>query len=416
MKIISFCLLTAFLVLSSSPAFAEQKKLSNIEIITLFKLEVLGGFSGLTARNITGGGVASLDFSPTIKFDENNYLIPLFSATIKRKVQVIPEEEGGELTVMDQNHNLYLAYKHLFNQRISTRIAGFGTWSLNKETRDESWGTGLYDYRDFGGNINFQFKTAGNSPLSQGTLSSTTEGYLRRYPNYQSLVSLTVNNAPEEDEKDYRALRQMVDYQWRPSSNFLANLGYSFLNKHYIDKLVVDANGFLTNKKRLDYLHNFNISLFYTLVKQWQLKLNAMAFLNYSNQNYYDTRATLALGDDVYTRSYFNYTLGQLNPSLVFFYPLPGKDRDFILEGGYDFLVRAYSNRIAETERGIYTPDTQNDYQHSLMLKAIYPINKYFSMVALGEYIINTSNMDFERYYLYNYHSYAMWSGVSFRY
>ena len=142
-------------VLYSSPAIAEQKKLkevlgeielntrvkniiANAELITLFKLEVLGGFSGLTDRKGVGGGVASLDFSPTLKFDENNYLIPLYSASIKRKVQVIPEEEGGELTVMDQNHNVYLAFKHIFDKKTSMRIAGFGTWSLNKETRDES--------------------------------------------------------------------------------------------------------------------------------------------------------------------------------------------------------------------------------------------------------------------------------------
>ena len=86
------------------------------------------------------------------------------------------------------------------------------------------------------------------------------------------------------------------------------------------------------------------------------------------------------------------------------------------MEGSYDFLLRAYSDRKAQTETGAYTSDTQNDYQHSLALKAIYPVNKHFSLVALGEYIINTSNMDFERYYLYNYDSYAMWAGFSFKY
>ena len=431
MKIISFCLLILLFVLCSSPAVAEQKKLKealgeiglntqtkniigNAELIALLKLEVLGGFSGLTDRKGVGGGVASLDFSPTLKFDENNYLIPLYSGSIKRQVRVIPEEEGGELTVMDQDHNVYLAYKHLFDERVSTRIAGFGTWSLNKETRDENWGNGLYDYRDFGGNINFQFKT-GKADSSPGVLSSTTEYYLRRYPNFQSLISMTISDAPEKDEKDYYGMRQLVDYQWRASPKFLYNLGYTFLYKHYTDKLIVDSNGILTNKKRLDYLHNFNAGLLYSPVKKWQFNLAVSGFWNLSNQNRYDN-AGIPGAAGTYTPRYFNYALVELRPSIIFLYPLAERDRDFVLEGAYEFLLTAYTDRKAQTRTGAYTTDTQTDYVHSLLLKAIYPINRQFSLVGLGEYTISNSNMEYERFYLYNYHSYAVWSGISFRY
>jgi len=433
MKKISFCLLITLLVLSSSSAFGKQKKLKevlreieintrvkniigNAKLVALLRLEVLGGFSGLTDRKGVGGGRVSLDFSPTIKFDENNYLIPLFFSSIERKVRVIPEEEGGELTVMDQDHNAYLAFKHIVDERTSLRIAGFGTWSLNKETRDEDWGEGLYDYRDFGGNINFQFKT-GKADSSPGVLSSTTEYYLRRYPNFQSLISLTIDNAPEKNEKDYRGIRQMVDYQWQASPKFLYNLGYSFLHKRYIDKLVVNSSGVLSNKKRLDYLHNFNAGLLYSPVKQWQLKLDVSGFWNLSNQNYYDTRGTFVpTTDDIYTPRYFDYALAEVRPSLIYLYPLAEKDRDFVLEGAYEFLLRVYSDRKAQTRAGAYTTDTQTDYEHSIILKAVYPVNRQFSLVALGEYTISTSNMDYERFYLYNYHSYAVWSGFSFRY
>ena len=118
----------------------------------------------------------------------------------------------------------------------------------------------------------------------------------------------------------------------------------------------------------------------------------------------------------VYTPRYFDYALVELRPSIIFLYPLAERDRDFVLEGAYEFLLRAYTDRKVQTRTGAYTNDTQTDYEHSIVLKAIYPINRQFSLVGLGEYTISNSNMDFERFYLYNYHSYAVWSGISFRY
>ena len=369
----------------------------------------------MTDRKATGGGLASLDFSPTLKFNENNYLIPLLSSSIKRKVQVIPEEEGGEFTVMDQDHNAYLAFKHIFDKKTSMRIAGFGSWSLNKETRDEKWGTGLYDYRDVGGNLNIQFKTGLPPRSSPGVFSSTTEYYLRVYPNFQSLISMIRTDAPEKDQKNYYGIRQLVDYQWRASPKFLYNLGYAFLYKHYTDNLVVNSNGLLTSKKRLDYLHNFNAGMFYSPLEKWQFNLAVSGFWNLSNQNRYDNRG-VPFAAGVYTPRYFNYGLMQLRPSIIFLYPMGERDKNFVLEGGYEFLLRAYSDRKAQTKSGVYTDDTETDYEHSIVLKAIYPISRQFSVVTLGEYMMCTSNMDFERFYLYNYHSYAVWSGVSFKY
>ncbi|MEA3560561.1 MAG: hypothetical protein U9R31_02190 [Candidatus Omnitrophota bacterium] len=412
MKKVLLSLLIIFFI--SNPARAEEEKNNNFEIIPLLNLEVLGGYSGLIDQAGDGSGLASLDFSPTLKFDENNYLIPLISSSFERKRQVISEEEGGQLSSMKQDHSIHLSFKHLFDQKFSTRITSFGTWSFNNETKDENWGGGLYDYEDIGGNINFQYKTDRDNPFP-GVLSSTTEYYQRRYPNFSSLISLIVVNPPEEHIKDYQGARQVVGYGFKPLDKFFCNLEYSFLYKRYIDKLVVDQNGILTDDKRIDYVHTFETSLFFTPQKRWQFNLGLLTTWNLSNQNFNNEQNTPAPGDDVFTRHYFDYISFEVKPAITYFYPL-SEEKNLSLELAYQFLLRDYSDRQAQDSAGNYKNEDQTDYEHSIILRTTYPLTKNLSLVGQGEYNICNSNMEFENFYLYSYRSYAAWAGLAFKY
>jgi hypothetical protein len=411
-RITLFCLLTSLIVFSL--ALAEEEETSTFEIIPLLNLEVLGGYSGIRGRQGVGSGLVAVDFSPTLKFDKNNYLIPLLSSSFERKRQVISEEEGGQLSSMKQDHSIHLSFKHLFDQNFSTRITSFGTWSLNNETKDEDWGKGLYDYQDIGGNINFQYKT-GQDNLPPGVLSSTTEYYQRRYPNFLSLISLIVDNPPEEHIKDYDGIRQVISYEFSPLDKFLYSLEYSFLHKRFIDKLVVDENGILTDDKRMDYVHTLGGGVLFRPQKRWQFEIDLLGTWNLSNQNFNDEAGTAIPGDDVFTRRYFNYTSLEAGPTVTYFYPL-SEEKNLSLQLAYQFLLRDYSDRRAQDSAGNYKNEDQTDYEHSITFKTTYPLTKHLSLIGLGEYNICNSNMEFERFYLYNYESYAVWAGLAFRY
>lgn len=392
----------------------ELKEESEFKLIPLVDITALGTYSKVSGSNELGGANINGSIAPVLRFDENNYLIPLYYGSYNRERQVVVEEEGGRVYNELMDHNLTLEYKYIMDEQTILRIDGLTRFHYVKE-KGYDWSKGLYDYEDLGagGSIEyFLFKTR----AERSSISIGGESYHRVYPNYKSLISLATVTAPEADEKDYMGYRPVLRYKYakdRSNCEFL----YSPLYKDYDDKKVIDSNGVLSDKEREDWFHYANLNLSYLPEgSPIALGLGLTGILVDSNQNYYDSKGTVTLGDDIFTSNYYSFKSLSLNPRLTYIHKIEGKKSPATYTLGYAYLIRDYDDRKAQEVGGAYTTDTQLDESHTISLQAVYPLTQQVSLVGTGNYTKATSNMKYQTYYRYRYESVFLGGGIRIKY
>ncbi|GEM_PF-1529374 len=386
-------------------------------IILLVDFEAFLTYSRLLdSKNDTMGGSVSGSVAPVYKINKQNYIIPFYSGQYNKSRQAITQEEGAQLYTETQLHNTSLEYKHIVNDKLILKPNVFATWSFNKETADEKWHSGLYDYHDLGGSFNatYQLKKQG---LKQSSVSLSSQYYRREYPHFQSLISLASITAAETDEKDYDGIRNTLGYSYLNPDGLSLEADYSLLLKIFIDKKVIGSDGVLKSDKRFDNEHTFDLNFKYSPPGALSYILDNQYVLNISDQNFYDSLSTLSLSDDVFTKNYFNYQSYQATPRLVYTKDLGrGKDMALVVDGGYSFLIRLYGDRKKQDGAGNYTNKDQLDFQHQVFGRVSYPLVKGLDLVFKGDYSIYKSNQLFDRYYKYNYDIYNVSVGISYEY
>ena len=384
--------------------------------ILIGDLTVLGSYSKVCGGNNLSGLYISTNYAPVVTLSPENYFIPLYSGLYRKQRQIINEEEGGRLYTTAMNHNFSFMHKHIFSDLLTQRLSAYVSLNYNKETSDESFGNGLYDYRDYGTSLDYQYKLK-QTETETATLLFGGKYYFREYPNFKTLISLSSRTAPEEDEKNQNVWGPTVRYAHQFAKGLIFSLSYDFLFKDFTDKYTIDSDGILEDKKRQDEVHYFRLNSNYRLGKRFILGLDGEIELNNSNQNYYDSMETapLPLTDDVFVPHYFNYNRYEIKPSLTFLYPLTEK-KNILLKVAYAYTLRNYANRNIKDSGGTYKSETQEDKIHTGILSINYPITAKFSFLINADYNHSTSNMEYEKYYRYDYDVYHILSGLSYKF
>lgn len=405
------CLTEAQEMPKEKPEVPAAKK-----IIPIGNITVLGSYSKVCGGNNLSGLYASANFAPVVKLSPQDYFIPLYNGLYKKQRQVINEEEGGRLYTTMMNHNFSFMHKHIFSDLLTQRLSTYVSLNYNKETSDESFGDGLYDYRDYGGSFDYQYNLI-ETETDTGTLLFGGKYYFRKYPNFKSLISLASPTAPEEDEKDQKVWGATTRYTHKFADRLILSLSYDFLFKDFADKHTIDSDGILEDKKRQDKVHYFRLNGDYRLSKNLILGLDGEIELNNSDQNYYDSMGTapLPLTDDVFVPHYFNYNRYEIKPSLTFLYPLTEK-KNILLKVAYAYTTRDYTNRNVKDSAGTYKSEIQEDKIHAGFLNINFPLTQKFSLLFSADYSHTISNMEYERYYHYDYDLYHILSGFSYKF
>ncbi len=406
---------TLIILFAASNSFAITAAEIKEKMIPIIDLSIYESYS----TSDSGSDVWGLDtvaiFSPIYKIDDRKYVLPLYHGGYQRAYQVVVEEEGYRRYREVIFHNTSLSYYQRLTDRFSCKLTGLGRIQFNSETSDESWGDGLYDYRDIGAAIDFNYKFRQGRD-SVGDFMAGFEYYMRVYPNYKSLISLIAATAPETDEKDYYGYQLVSGYRFG-GKNLSGNLKYAILFKDYTDKKVIGDDGVLdTSTKRTDYLHTWSAGLEAPINKRLSGKLNSKYILNLSNQNYYDTMGTtLNLADDVFTDSYYDYYSIAGGPGITYKLPL-GEKKEMSFDVGYEFTYRYYLERKAQESDSTYSSDNEVDLVHAIRANFRYPLMKNLYFVTVGSCSIARSNMESERYYKYDYELYRVACGVNIKY
>lgn len=350
---------------------------------------------------------ADVFLSPVITIDEESVIYPIYSGYFNG-VQDLKELAGGDVLVRKRmGHSISLKYVKTrdFNH-IKPRIS----YSMDfvNETKDESWGSGLFDYETISAGVEFE------QERPDATYVESIDFYNITYPNYSSLISkyssvldtTTYTELSKNAGKDVlnsRNLRFAFSYNVFPKNiNLIYSAAVTYRN--FYDQSIVNKYGSFKSDKRNDILTELGFSLIKVDKKiETGIKLD-LAWLS-SNQNSYDASRTKYISD------YYGYVYAIISP----YFKLNLKNGGVM---GYSFSYERlnYTGRLAQDIDGNYLSSKihQNFYVSSFYFK--YPIIKDIMARIDYSYQNVDSNMKYEAGYRYNYTSANIMMGFEWRF
>ncbi|MCM2266858.1 MAG: hypothetical protein NDI60_03685 [Elusimicrobiales bacterium] len=384
--------LAALLALGPSAASARM------QVLPAGDVSLLGGKYYLDSDEASFQGRLDAFFSPVIKLAEGHDLIPVYAGNYSGTQDIQELAGGGVLTRQRQTHTFSLKYVYTREfDKYKPRVS----WSkaLIKETKDEKWGDGLFDYST----LSFGFDAEQERP--HGTFTESYDFYRVSYPNYSTLLSeaATVIDTTTFNELSSNAGTDTMDnvnhrlgfaYTWFPDP-LVMRAGYDFTWRRYGDQAVVakpaTGQAYFKSDKRADLVQNWSLRVS-RAIKPVYLSAGARVGWLSSNQNSYDSSRTK------YIEDYYSYVDLALSPAASFHFR-NGAQFGF----GLEWRRLYYLGRLKQDAAGAYGAGKINQTFWLSSLSARYPVYRKIFAKAAYNYQVSASNMRYEANYRYNY-------------
>ena len=369
-----------------------------------------------TGDSFSGGDIEGL-LSPRYNFSDNMSFTLMYNGNYNKRLDFYSDNVGPRGRNEFQRHNIspMLRIKFGENSRYFVVPSFFHTRTYNKDVEGGGWSDGLYNYRDYGGGLDFGVEDLGFGKAEDGNLRVGLQYYEREYPNYDSLLDLATGNAVEEDERDYQGILGKVGYVWRQEAGLSWGADYYLLYKMLDDKKVVDVpSGVLSSDDQRDYLHSLSGRMWYDIPdfgSRLRVGMDLNGSLYDSNQNYYDGMGTTDLADNVPIEDFYDYYSYSVRPNILYtFGTLP------ITTGlSYSYQRLDYRDRRAQYSNGTYKNDKQYENQHVWGLNLRYNLSDDLGFYGQYQYVDVSSNNDNETVYEYDHIVHTFYLGVSLR-
>ncbi|MFA6004286.1 MAG: hypothetical protein WC881_09480 [Elusimicrobiota bacterium] len=378
-----------------------------LEISPLYRLQVLGGQYFFAGDKASLSGNASGLAAPALKFDEAWALLPALQASYQGTKQVKDLTGAG---TMFQEQMDYRASARLVWAPEGTRWrfkpAFSYKYELLKETKDESWGSGLFDYQKWSFGLETEYLW--QEPFSW---RFGVDYYEVAFPNYISLESQAARRFPGQSLARELAGDRVLDTQnLSVATAFDAPVHERLVldsrlqatYQRYPKQRVVAASGELTAAARQDVLAAASLSarMPHELNRDLRLlgSLDLALAYNSSNQNDYDAANTR------YSSFYYNYGELRIGPALRLQAGLQGPaSRPVVLGVSGSWWQRRYPYRTAQDASGRYVYGGLRASGWMTQTSLEYPMAKRFSLTFEAQYGQAASNHKFEQFYRYNY-------------
>ena len=371
---------------------------AEVKIIPVMDISLLGGKYFLDDDAASFEGKADFFASPVIEFSEHAKIVPVYSGYYNGTQDIQELAGGGVLTRERMAHTVSFKYVRDKNfNKFKPRVSY--AKDMVKETKDEDWGDGLFDYDTFSAGVEFE------QERPYGTFSQSYDFYSVKYPNYASLISqsdvsidtttfaeLSTNSGT--DTMDNINHMAAFSFTWFPDP-YVMKTGYEFTYRKYSDQPIVGepvtGSAYFKSDKRTDLINSIRFNVFRD-IKPVSFSLNSHLTYLHSNQNSYDSSRTK------YTDNYYGYIEMGLSPGFSLNFKKGGV---FSLGLGYRKLY--YLGRYAQDVSGNYksSKTQQSFWLSNLFLR--YPLmNRLFIRTSYA-YQISSANMLYEADYRYNY-------------
>jgi len=383
----------------------------------LYGMEVLGGqyfFKG-DRGNVTGS--VSGFAVPVVYVNENWTLAPSWSSRYQGTKQAVDLVGAGSLFAQQMTHRA--AAKAIYRKPDSkwAQKGALGySLQLLKETKDESWFDGLFDYQAVDAGYEAEYFYA--EPYSVGFGADV---FITHYPNYTSLESQIATDfngqslARElvgDNILDSRTLAFRFALTGKFRESTLYEMNARLLRTTFPQQQVVDGRGLYSAETREDIGAEWDVSLSRPqelgVALLWTPSVFAGVRNNVSNQNSYDALRPK------YQSGYYNFTQWSVGQGATFDFADLRQPIKVSLNSTLSF--RKYPNRKTQDNAGTYLGDALTQRRWSLDVTAGYPISPHLRLIFQFEYDRSLSNQAFEQFYSYNYASTNYMGGFRYEY
>ncbi len=385
---------------------------SQIKVTNVFNARILGGQYFFENQESNLSGNVGFTAAPAVTFNKQWSIVPRLSASWRGTKSVRDLVGGGTLFQQTQDHAVGLKGVYTLNNVWQFKAGSGYQLQLLKETNDESWGKGLYDYQKPNVNVECERTLYKDSSLRFGydfywidfrnfsTLESEQRDLGRENASAKTLN--TSNHAP------YVTISLPFPFIKNLKAQF--NASYYPTMRRFSEQKIVLLTGDLSTDLRNDVNHivSADATLPYEINGNLKLLTELSGGINMlkSAQNNYDARLTR------FNPNYYSYT--DYNAGAKFNFII-GKG-PLIVSPGFNYSRRNYSERPMQNTIGSYESERIQVNEYYAGLALTYPLQKNFKIQFLGNLGWSRSNMKYEKTYRYNYTTSAYLLGVVFDY
>lgn len=407
-----FCLIFYGFVFISILSFSN---IDAVVITPVTNISMLGGQYFFKTEPGSFGGNIDLFFTPVINFTPDNALLPICTFTYRGTKDVQELVGGGTLTQETADLGISLKYVNKFSDTLKGKIKTGYKFEYLKETKDEEWTKGLFDYNKIIVGLELE------KLLGSGNLLLGYDYYQMKYPNYSSLVSEygTTIDTTTYSEISQNAGKNVLDYNTNDifvefihncSETTSIKFNYDLAYKYFVDQKIVTEQGKFGTDKRNDLVHYLGAGINRILNKKNNIiDITDSITVYTSNQNSYDANNTKFIPD------FYGFIQNNFTPSLkICFGNIQNPN---IINFYFDIAYRQYTGRLAQDPSGIYKSEKIHQTTTTLGLSLSFPVSSIKGLTAKisSNYRTTESNMKYEKNYRYNYYVTNYFVGLEWR-
>lgn len=414
-------MLTRRLARSLALAGALAAPASALDVVPVFNANVSAGqyFFGRERGSLAAN--AAVVAAPMMRLSPRWSLMPMYSGSYRGTKGIDDGVGASSLFQQSMDHRLSVTgFRSLEGTTWRLKPQASYKREFLKETRNEDWGRGLFDYEKIG--VGFEAENVYKDPFS---FRAALDMWRTRFPHYESLESrsgVDPNGNPLGRELAPRRVLDTWNTQLTLSGSrplpaadprYALSASWSLMHQAYADQRLVNEQGQFDGGKRRDILNNASLNLVRpTPVRlagqdmRLDLSGGVSAAWNISNQNSFDAGRLRYIADSY---SWWSFGLG---PAAA----LSWGDRKAPerVSMGLRWSRLQYTGRLAQAASGAYNSAKQRQDRTTLSLGFDHPLAPRYVLQARINALWATSNQKFEQNYTFNYRTMTYHVGVAF--
>lgn len=373
-------------------------------------------FFNNSAGSVNGFADANAQLLRSLSSDWGFYLDG--RATYTGFKQVNELAGGGTLFQQSMDYSVGAKWVKRWDDGWSLKPRVGARTQLFRETKDERWGKGLYDYWRAEAGVVWEHKTRWGDEIPW-TWQLSYDLYYTHYPHFQTLTAQfgTEQKAPSPGSRILDTVSNQ--FGWRNEFDLpgfvSASLLYSISFISFTDQKVVQSQGQFLSTNRADTYQSLTAAASKRF-NDWQVlgRVRPVASLGLtfsdliSNQNDFDADPSRLK----FIGAYYDYWETRLQPGLTTTF----LKTQTVVRAAVDFAARFYTGRLAQNSDGSYKGGKLRQYSEGVSLDVSQPVWRQLDVKLRAAWSNTSANTAFEQTYQYNYHDYNYFAGVGWRF
>ena len=370
------------------------------EIIPVGEINLSGGASFFEGESSASGGNFNIAAVPAVKFSDEVVLLPGYYGNYRGSKSVYELLGGGTLYQDSMSHNFTLRLINKLSPEHKFKLKTGYVFNYFRETTDEAWGDGLFDFEKF----TLGIENEAQNCMGMDTFISSFDIMKVKFPEYASLASALYGQEvfPGTNILDFSGINIYFRGLKKLSAKSIVDVNLNFTLKDFPDQNLIDEQGDYTLTKRNDRTSSLDM-VYSRLFRVFSAGLSFGAAVNRSNQDHYDASKYK------FVDNYYDYNSYSFGPVVSFGDKLQ-------VSCAYKYGMKDYEGRLTQKANSDYTASKVKNKTHFVSLGTSYRLSGKLKAKVSANYFTQSSNQDYEAVYKYDYDTYNFDAGVVYEF